>query len=135
MHTDRSVLKPNFVLSSHSSITESATIIATLHDNQASVPSRNLRPILSSLLPPPTPTTIASSLNDLIFLFYGRYASNEGGQQDPAEFIENLTFAIDVQVYIDDVRKRTATRVIFQTRLRDKTHLWYQSQPAEVRSN
>ena len=56
---------------------------------------------------------MASSLNDLVPLFYGRDESDEGGQQDPAEFIENLTFAINGQVYTDEVRKQTATRVIF----------------------
>ncbi len=130
MRADRSILEPNFVLPSHSSIAEFATIIATLHDNQASGPSRNLRPIRSSLLPPPTPTRMSSSLNDLVPLFYGRDVSDKGGKQDLAEFIENLTFAIDGQVYIDEVRERTATRVIFQTRLRDKALLWYQSLPA-----
>ena len=109
MRTDRSVLESNFVHPSHSSISEFATIIATLHDNQASFPSRNPRPIPSSLLYSSTPTTMTSSLNDLVSLFYGRNTSNEGGQQDPAEFIENLTFAIHVQVYTDEVRKQTAT--------------------------
>ncbi len=135
MPADCSVLEPNFVLQSHSSIAEFATIIATLHDNQASVSSQNSRLIRSSLLPPPTSTTMASSLNDLVPLFYGRDASDEGGQQDPAEFIKNLTFAIDGQVYTDEVRKQTATRVIFRTCLPDKGLLWYQSLPAEVQSN
>lgn len=80
MRADRSALKPNLVLPSHSSIAEFETITATLHDNQASVPSRNSRPICSFLLPPSTPTTMASSLNDLVPLFYGRDASDEGGQ-------------------------------------------------------
>ncbi len=105
MRADRSVLEPNFVLPSHSSIAEFATIIATLHDNQARVPSRIPRLIRSSLLPPPTPATIASSLNDLVSLFYERDISDEGGQQDLAEFIANLAFAIDGQVYTDEVRK------------------------------
>ncbi len=135
MRADCFFLEPNFVLPSHSSIPKFATIIAKLYNNQTSVPSQNSRPICSSLLPPPTPTTIASSLNDLVPLFYGRDASDEGRQQDPAEFIENLTFAIDGQVYTDEVRKQTATRVIFRTRLRDNALLWYQSLPAEVQSN
>ena len=82
MCTDCSVLEPNFVPPSHSSIAEFATIIATLHDNQASGPSQNLRLISSSPLRPPTSTTIASSLNDLVLLFYGRDGSDEGGQQE-----------------------------------------------------
>ena len=135
MCADRSILEPNFVLPSHSSIAEFATIIAILHDNQASGPSRNPRPTCSSLLPPPTPTTIASSLNDLVPLLYGSDKSDEGRQQDPAEFVENLTFVIDGQVYTNEDRKQIATRVIFRTRLRDKALPWYQSLPAEVRSN
>ncbi len=81
-------------------------------------------------------------MDNLVLLFYGCDASNEGGQQDLAvfqqdlaEFIKNLTFAIDGQVYTDEVRKQIATRVIFRARLRDKAILWYQSLPAEVRSN
>lgn len=132
---DRSVLELNLVLPSHSSIAEFATIIATLHDNQASVPSRNPRPIRSFSLPPPTPTTMASSLNNLVPLFYRRDASDEGGQQDLAEFIENLTFAIDGQIYTDEVRKQTATRVIFRPRLGDKALLCYRGLPAKVQSN
>ena len=135
IRVDRSIFEPNFVLPSYSSIAEFAIIIATLHDNQASGSSRNPRPIRSSLLSPPTPTTMASSLDDLVPLFYGRDVSDEGGQQDPAEFIKNLTFAINGQVYTDEVRKQTAARVIFRTRLRDKVLLWYQNLPAEVQSN
>lgn len=52
--------------------------------------------------------------NDLVLLFYGRDANDEGGQQDPAEFIEDFTFAINGQVYADEIRKQTATRVIFR---------------------
>ena len=74
-------------------------------------------------------------MNDLVPLFYGRDVSDEGEQQDPAEFIKNLTFAMDGQVYTDEVRNQIASRVIFQTRLRDKALLWYQSLPAEVQSN
>lgn len=64
-----------------------------------------------------------SSLNDLVPCFYGRDISDEGGQQDPAEFIETLLFAIDGQAYTDETRKQTAIRVIFRTRLRDKALL------------
>lgn len=78
---------------------------------------------------------MASSLHDLVPLFYGRDANDEGGQQDPAEFIETLTFAIDGQVYADEIRKQTATRVIFRTRLQDKALLWYQELAADVRGN
>lgn len=63
---------------------------------------------------------MTSSLNGLVPCFYGRDASDEGRQQDPAEFIENLTFAIDGQTYTDETRKQTATPVIFRTRLRNK---------------
>lgn len=60
---------------------------------------------------------MASSLHDLVPLFYGLDANDEGGQQDPAEFIETLIFAIDGQVYVDKIRKQTVTRVIFRTHL------------------
>lgn len=60
---------------------------------------------------------MAASLHDLVPLFYGRDANDEGGQQDPAEFIETLTFAIEGQVYADEIRRQTANRVIFRTRL------------------
>ncbi len=109
MRADCSVLEPNFVLPCHSLIAEFATILATLHNNQEIVPSWNPRLICSSLLPPPTLTTMAPSLNDLILLFYGRDESDEDRQQDPAEFIKNLSFAIDGQVYNDDVKKQTTT--------------------------
>ena len=62
-------------------------------------------------------TSMASSLIDLVPTFNGRNPNDEGGQQDPAKFIENLTFAIDGQAYTDEARKQTATRVIFRTRL------------------
>lgn len=61
--------------------------------------------------------------------------NDNGGQQDPAEFIETLLFAIDGQAYTDEARKQTATRVIFRTHLRDKALTWYQSLASEVRGN
>ena len=75
------------------------------------------------------------SLHDLVPCFYGRDVSDEGGQQDPTEFIETLLFAIDGQNYTDETRKQTATRVIFRTHLRDKALTWYQSLAAGVRGN
>ncbi len=133
---------------SHSSVAEFATIIATLHDNQGNAPSSNQRPIRSFLpatpsshpSPPPpstpsSPPIMAASLKDLIPYFHGRDANDEGGQEDPAEFIENLNFAVDGQVYTDQNRKLTATRVIFRTHLRDKALLWYHGLNAETRAN
>lgn len=75
-----------------------------------------------------------SSLNGLVPCFYGRDVSDNGGQHDPAEFIETLLFVIDGQ-YTDEARKQTATRVIFRSRLRDKASLWHQDLTAEVRDN
>lgn len=69
---------------------------------------------------------MASSLNDLVPYFYGPDASDEGGQEDPAEFIENLTFAIDGKTNTDEARKQTVTRAIYRKRLGDKALLWYQ---------
>ena len=60
---------------------------------------------------------MASSFYDLVSLFYKRDANNEGGQQDPAEFIKTLIFAIDGQIYADKIGKQTATQVIFYTYL------------------
>lgn len=119
----------------YSSVVEFANIIATLHKSESSNQSQS--PTLGSSPRPSTPlsVTMTSTLNDLVPWFYGRDASDEGGQQDPAEFIENLTFAIDGQTYTDEARKQTATRVIFRTRLRNKALIWYQGLAAEVRDN
>ena len=73
--------------------------------------------------------------NDLVPCFYGRDINDEGGQEDPSEFIETLFFAIDGQNYTDETRKQTATRVIFRIHLRDKALTWFQSLAAEVRGN
>ncbi len=78
---------------------------------------------------------MTSSLNDLVPCFYGWDISDDGGQQDPAEFIETLLFAIDSQTYTHEARKQTATRVIFCIHLRDKALFWYQGFAAEVRGN
>ena len=75
------------------------------------------------------------SLNDLVPCFYGRDVSDHGGQQDPAEFIETVLFAIDGHTYSDEARKQIAIRVIFRVNLRDKALIWYQSLTAEIRGN
>lgn len=66
---------------------------------------------------------MATFFKDLIPHFFGWDVSNEGGQDDFAEFIENLNFAVDGQGYTDESRKFTATRVIFRTHLREKALL------------
>ena len=78
---------------------------------------------------------MAASLKDLIPHFFGRNVSDERGQEDPAEFIENLNFAIDGQTYTNENRKLTVTRVIFRTHLRDKALLWYHGFSAKTRAN
>lgn len=78
---------------------------------------------------------MATSLKDLIPYFSGRDVNDEGGQEDPAEYIENLNFAVDGQAYTDEDRKLTATRVIFRTHLRDKALLWYHSLNFETRAS
>lgn len=78
---------------------------------------------------------MTSSFYNLVPLFYGRDANNEGGQQDLAEFIETLSFAIDREVYANKIRKQIATHVIFCTHLQDKALLWYQELAANVRGN
>lgn len=78
---------------------------------------------------------MATSLKDLIPCFSGRDVSDEGGQEDPAEFIENLNFAIDGQTYTDENGKLTATRVVFRTPLWDESLLWYHGLGAETRAN
>lgn len=75
------------------------------------------------------------SLNGLVPCFYGRDSSDHGGQQDPAEFIETVLFAMDGHTYSDEARKQMATRVIFRVNLRDKARIWYQSLAAEIRGN
>lgn len=42
---------------------------------------------------------MAISLKNLIFYFFGQDVNDEGGQEDPAEYIENLNFAVEGQVY------------------------------------
>lgn len=44
---------------------------------------------------------MATSSRDLIPHLFGRDVNDEGGQEDPAEFIENSNFAIDGQAYAD----------------------------------
>ena len=78
---------------------------------------------------------MATSLKDFIPHFFGRDVNDEGGQEDPAEFLENLYFAIDGQGYTDESRKLTATRVIFRTHLRDKALAWYHGLDANTRAN
>lgn len=113
-------------LATHSSVVEFANIIAMLHISRSSDQRQLFIP--GSLPHPsiPLPTTLTSSLNDLVPCFYGRDVNDEGGQQDPAEFIETLLFAIDGQAFTDEARKQTVTRVILRTRLRHKLLLWYQ---------
>lgn len=120
----------------HFSVVEFANIIATLHNSKSSSQSQSPTPGPSSLpfVPLPTPT-MASSLKDLIPHFFGRDINDEGGQEDPAEFIKNLNFAIEGQPYTDENRKVTATRVIFRSHLRDKELFWYYSLSAETRAN
>lgn len=56
-----------------------------------------------------------SSFHDLVTLFYEHDVNDKSGQQDPAKFIEILTFAIDGQIYVNKIRKQIATQVIFHT--------------------
>lgn len=120
----------------HSSVVEFANIIATLHNSESSCQSQSPTPGPSPLPFVPLSTTImTTSLKDLIPHFFGRDINDEGGQEDPAESIDNLNFAIDGQSYTDENRKLTATRVIFLSHLRDKALLWYHSLNAETRAN
>lgn len=52
-------------------------------------------------------------LKNYIFYFYGRDANNEKRQEDLAEFMKNLNFAIDGQIYMDKNLKLIAIQVIF----------------------
>lgn len=93
--------------------------------------------ILSSTPLPSVPpfANMATSLKDLIPYFFGRDVNDEGGQEDPAEYVENLNFAVDGQTYTDEDRKITATQVIFRTHLRDKALLWYHGLSSETRAS
>lgn len=42
------------------------------------------------------------SLKDIIPYLSGQDINDEGEQEDPAEYIEKLNFAIDVQIYINE---------------------------------
>ena len=66
---------------------------------------------------------MVTPLKDLILYFSGRNVNDEGGQEDPAEYIKNLNFMVDGQTYTDEDQKLTITRVIFRTHLRDKALL------------
>ena len=101
----------------HSSVAEFANIIATLHHSESNSQSQLPTPSSSPLPLGSPPSNMATSFKDLIPHFFGRDVNNEGGQEDPAEFIENLNFAVDGQIYTDKTRKLTATRVIFRTHL------------------
>lgn len=80
-------------------------------------------------------TNMANSFEDPIPHLFGRDVNDEGGQEDPAEFIEILNFAIDSQTYTDENRKLTATRVIFRTHLRDNALHWYRGLNAKTRAS
>lgn len=130
MPADHSILKSNLAFSSQSFVAEFATIIAMLHDNQVSKPGWNQKLIRFFLPPLPSPPfspfvplsarIMATPLKDLIFYFYGRDGNDGGRQEEPMEFIENLNFAINGQVYADENRKLIATQIIFRIHLRDK---------------
>lgn len=78
---------------------------------------------------------MATFLKDLIPCFCSRDVGDEGGQEDPAEFMGNPNFAIDGQTYTDENKKLTAARVVFRTHLQDKALLWYHCLNAETRAN
>lgn len=78
---------------------------------------------------------MATSLKDLIPYFFDRDVNDEGEQEDLAEYIENLNFAVDGQKYTDESRQLIATRVIFRTHLRDKALFWYHSLSPETRAS
>ncbi len=76
---------------------------------------------------------MATSFKDLVPHSFSRNLSEKGGQEHPAEFIENPNLAIDGQTYTDENRKLTPSRVIFWMHLRDKALLWYHGLKAETR--
>ena len=86
----------------NSSVVKFANIIAILHNSES---SQSLNPSSLSHLSTQIRTTMASSLHDLVPLFYEQDANHKGKQQDPAKFIETLTFAIDEQVYANEIRR------------------------------
>ena len=119
----------------HSSMAEFANNIATLYHSESSSQSQLPTPGSSPLPLGLPPSNMATSFKDLIPHFFGRDVNDEGGQEDSAEFIENLNFAVDGQIYTNKTGKLTATRVIFRTHLRDKALLWYHGLGAEIRAN
>lgn len=103
-------------------VVEFANIIAPLYNSES---NQSLILSFSSQCSTQINITMASIFHDLVFVFYEQDANDKSGQQDLAEFIETLTFAIERQVYTDKFRRQTATQVISHTRLRDKALLWY----------
>lgn len=57
------------------------------------------------------------SFKDIIPHFFGWDMNDKGGQENPAEFIKNLNFAVNDQIYTNKTRKLIATWVIFWTYL------------------
>lgn len=113
MPANYSILKSNPAFFGHFSVAEFTIITATLQNNQASKSTGNQRSIHSFLLillsAPLLPfillltPIITVSLKDRIFYFHDRDANNERRQEDLAEFIENLNFTIDGQIYADKI--------------------------------
>ena len=84
---------------------EFASGIAPLHNSNSSNQSRI--PIFALTLPPSVPrfSGMATTLKDFILYFSGQDVNDKGRQEDPAEYIENLNFAVDGQTYTDENRK------------------------------
>ena len=133
MSQTRSIIEPHQASINHSSVVEFANIIATPHNSESSNQSCSPTPgspllhlyLYLPILPP--------LLKTLFLIFFNRNLSDEGGQEHPAEFIENRNLANDGQTYTDENRKLTPSRVIVRMHLRDKALLWYHGLGAGTR--
>lgn len=129
MPQNRPILEPHQASDNHPSVVEVENIFATLHHSE----SKWAKPVTYTWFFSSTPYTTTYKHGH--FFQRRNFSFLRPGQEDPAELIENLNFAIDGQTYTDENRKLTATRVIFRTHLWDNPLLWYYNLNAETPAN
>lgn len=72
---------------------------------------------------------------NLIPYFFGWDPDDEEELEDPAKFIENVKSTIDIRRHTDDIKRPTATAVIFRLHLKENALLWYQSLSPKIRAD
>lgn len=87
--------EPHQASANHFSVVEFANIIVTLHHSESGRKSQPPTPGSFPLLLELPSSNIATSFKDFIPHFFGRDVNDKGREEDSAEFIENLNFAMD----------------------------------------